>query len=89
MTDLAHGLSNSSITQEEWRINGDDPLSARADIRWLTTLGRDDWQTSTEAVSSMTADAEAFHIKAELRAWEGDELVIERKWDRSIPRNCM
>lgn len=89
VTDLNHGLSNSSLTKEEWRINGDDPLSARADIRWFTTLGRDDWQTSTEAVTSMTADAEAFHIKAELRAWEGDELVIERKWDRKIPRNCM
>lgn len=89
VTDLNHGLSTSSITHEEWRINSDNPLSAKADIHWFTTMGRDDWQTSTEAQSSMTADASAFHIKATLRAWEGDDLVFERSFQRSIPRNGM
>ncbi|MDG2339944.1 MAG: CocE/NonD family hydrolase, partial [Paracoccaceae bacterium] len=89
VTDLDHGLSTSSITQEEWRINTDNPLTARANIHWFTTMGRDDWQTSTEAKSSMTADAQAFHIAAELRTWEGDDLVFERHWKRSIPRNGM
>lgn len=89
VTGLDHGLSTSSITQEEWRINRENPLTARADIRWFTTMGRDEWQTSTESKSSMTADAEAFHIAAELRTWEGDELVFERHWKRSIPRNGM
>ena len=89
VTDLNHGLSTSSITHEEWRINADNPLSAKADIHWFTTMGRDDWQTSTEAKSSMTADAQAFHIKAELRTWEGDDLVFERTFQRSIPRNGM
>ncbi len=87
VTDLKHGLSTSSVTHEEWRINGDNPLSAKADIRWFTTMGRDDWQTSTEAKASMTADASAFHIKAELRTWEGDDLVFERSFQRSILRN--
>ena len=89
VTDLNHGLSTSSITHEEWRINADNPLSAKADIHWFTTMGRDDWQTSTEAKSSMTANAQAFHIKAELRTWEGDDLVFERTFQRSIPRNGM
>ena len=89
VTDLKHGLSTSSVTHEEWRINGDNPLSAKADIHWFTTMGRDDWQTSTEAKASMTADASTFHIKAELRAWEGDELLFERSYQRSIPRNGM
>ena len=89
VTDLKHGLSQSSETREEWRINADDPLSARADIRWFKTMGRGDWQVTTECTTSMTADRDTFHISAELKTWDGDELVSDRTWHKSIPRNGM
>lgn len=88
-TDLNHGLSQSSRTVEEWSTHGDDPLCAKANIRWFKTMGRGDWQTTTEASSSMTADFESFHISAELKIWEGDEVLIHRNWKKCIPRNGM
>lgn len=89
VTDLNHGLSTSSVTREEWHINADDPLSARADINWFKTMGRGDWQVTTECHTSMTADHKSFHITAVLKTWDGDELVSDRTWSRAIPRNGM
>lgn len=88
-TDLNHGLSQSSQTIENWSTHKGDPLCAKADIRWFKTMGRDDWQISTEVHTSMTADTTHFHIEAELKANEGDELVIQRSWKKSILRNGM
>lgn len=89
VTDLTHGLFTSSETREEWHITADDPLSARADIRWFKTMGRGDWQITTEAQTTMTADKESFHISAELKTWDGDDLISDRTWKKTIPRNGM
>jgi len=35
------------------------------------------------------SDAEEFCLRAELRAWEGEVLVFERRWDERIPRRLV
>jgi hypothetical protein len=47
----------------------------------------DDWKVTVEAEGRTTCDADFFHVESTFRAWEGDELVREREWRRSIPRD--
>jgi hypothetical protein len=37
----------------------------------------------------MSADAEAFTVAAELDAFEGDEPIVTRRWERRIPRKLL
>jgi len=42
-----------------------------------------------EAMTRVSADAEAFRVEASLRATEGDEEVFKREWDERIPRDLL
>jgi hypothetical protein len=35
----------------------------------------------------MSCDAINFHLRDTLQAFEGDERIFERTWERSIPRD--
>ncbi len=85
----AHGLETGAVARETYRIQPDDPLSARAEIHWTETLGRGDWQVRTESRSVQWADLERFHIRAEIEAFEGEERVFAREWQRSVPRDLL
>jgi hypothetical protein len=37
----------------------------------------------------MWADAEHFHIEAHLEAFDGEERVFSRDWQRKIPRDLV
>ena len=82
-----HGLAAGAVAREVYRIDPDDPLSARVEIHWTQTLDRDDWRVRTEARSEMWADGERFHIRATLDAFEGETRVFHKDWDESIPRD--
>ena len=84
--DLEHGLITGSRMSERWTIRPDDPLSARAEIRWEQTLSRGDWSVRTEARSSMRSDADSFHLAARLEAWEGSDSVFERDFADTVAR---
>ena len=81
------GIESGKVVTETWEIHPDDPQSARNAAHWSYTIGRGDWQTRTETATEMTCDAEAFHIRARLEAFAGDELVCRRDWDLTIPRD--
>ena len=85
----AHGLAAAQSCREVYRIGPDDPLSAAAECRWTTELRRDGWRARTESRSTLTADAETFHIDAELEAFEGDERVFHKTWQRAVPRDFL
>ena len=85
----AHGLTTGSIGRETYRIRADDPSSACADIHWTQTLSRDDWQVRIESRSALSADSEHFYITAAVEAFEGDERVFTKTWDRKVPRDMV
>jgi len=87
--DLDHGLVSGSRTWERWTIRPDDPLSARAQIRWEQTLSRGDWSVRTEASCAMHSDDRSLHVSAALEAWEGGEKRAFRDWRRAIPRHSL
>jgi putative CocE/NonD family hydrolase len=64
-----------------------DPLSARVEFRASTGMSRGDWRTRAEVESTMTADAEFFHVTTALDAYEGDTRVFARAWTFRFPRD--
>jgi predicted acyl esterase len=68
-------------------MHPDDPLSAEQEINLATTMGRPGWRVRTESQTRISCTADAFVLQARLEAWEGDDKVFERTWDRQIPRD--
>jgi uncharacterized protein len=85
--DPDHGLETGEIAREWWSIHPDDPASAKGRTHWTQQLRRGDWQIRTETTSQMTCDASTFYLKARIEAYEGDTLVFERDFSKSIARN--
>ena len=52
-------------------------------------MRRDNWSVRVETESSMSCDAGNFHIHACVRAYEGGQIIHERSWEESIPRDYM
>jgi len=50
-------------------------------------MGRGDWQTRAEVTSSMTCDAEAFHVESTLDVHENGEVIFTRSWSFDFPRD--
>ena len=87
--DLEHGLETGSWTEEVWSIHPDDPLSAKATIRWEQTSRRGDWSVRTETMSELTSDLTHFHVNGSVRAFEGNAVVHERGYSDHIARNLI
>lgn len=86
---LSHGLTTSEISSEIYRIKPDDPLSAHAEIHWTEALSRDGWRVRIETHTEMWANTENFFIRAQLEAFEGNQRVFVRDWDRQVARNLV
>ena len=81
------GLLRTNGGEETYAIGRDDPLSARAEMRWHTGLSRGDWSVRTEAVTVQTASATAFRIVTRLQAFAGEAEIFDRTWDVEIARD--
>jgi hypothetical protein len=84
-----HGLEIGSVKRGEYRIRDEAPLSAKGETHWTQIVGRGAWRTRTETRTTMTATANAFLIHAELDAYEGDQRILSRNWDRSVKRDLV
>lgn len=90
--DGAYKLQDIDLTvfnqcYESYRFNGDDLDTATGEVSWEHELSRQDWAIRTRTSTKLHADAHYFHIEARLQAWENAQLVFEREWNESIPRN--
>jgi hypothetical protein len=73
---------------ERWlRIHPDDPLCASHETWHTYVMERGDWRTRVAIRVRMWADRAAFHLAAELDAFEGEARVFSREWSESIPRD--
>ncbi|AXI47514.1 peptidase S15 [Sulfitobacter sp. SK012] len=87
--DESHGLIAGSIARERWDIHPDDPLSARGTCHWSDELERDDIVLRTETSCEMWADAQTFHLTAQIDAFENDVQIYTRTLHDSIPRDAL
>ena len=84
--DLKHRLRSGECVRETWTIKDDDPLSARAEIEWEQTGGRDDWHWKTQVRVNMHCDAEHFYTTATLTVYNDDTQIFDRKYEDRIKR---
>lgn len=86
---LANGVEYGSTNRNTYTISEGEPLSAEVCCEWTLDVGRGEWQTRLESVSTMKADAERFFITNVLTAFEGEEQVFTKKWNSEIPRDFL
>lgn len=89
LRDLADGLAHTGTSEDRFKLTPTDPSSALVECEREETVGRGDWQTLVRTYSKMTSDEQTFFLTNRLRAFEGEELVFERTWQATVPRdNC-
>jgi len=71
---------------ETYRVHPDDPRSAEGRAEWTYGMQRGEWSVLTRTESTLHGEADAWVIRARLRAWEGEALVKEAEWHERIPR---
>jgi putative CocE/NonD family hydrolase len=88
-TSSEHGLTTWGCGREDYSILPHDPLSARQSCHWSMETSRGDWKVRTETYSSMTASKTHWHITGRLEAYEGEQLVFSKDWDKKIKRKLL
>lgn len=80
------GLVTRQKVHEVFSIAHGNPGSAKACFNWERSMGRGDWQVSTQSSVSLKSEGTGFVIQAELTAKEQGAVVFERKWTARVPR---
>lgn len=88
-TSVEHGLTTWGCGREDYSILPHDPLSARQSCHWSMETSRGDWKVRTETYSSMTASKTHWHITGRLEAYEGEQQVFSKDWDKKIKRKLL
>jgi uncharacterized protein len=73
----------------QYHVEEDDPLSAVAELQRTQTMSREAWQIRIETQMRLSCTPDAFLLKASLRAYEGEQEVCRRDWDRAIARDFL
>ena len=80
---LAHTL------KRELTIRDEDPLAARYLVTQSYEMGREGWRTRVDTRVQMHADIRHFYLTGSLTARLNGEVVAERAWDTTIPRDLV
>ena len=80
-------LEAGYAVREDYRIHPDDPLSAAAEVTQRTVFQRAGWRVRVDTVARMTATADAYRLTTEVRAWDGEAVFFERRWDEEVPHD--
>lgn len=82
-----HGMRTRHTHAETWSISADDPLTSKARSEYICYLSRGDWSVRTVSRSELECDAENYYLNATVDAFEGDTLVNQKSWKKTIKRN--
>ncbi|MEM7332984.1 MAG: CocE/NonD family hydrolase [Chloroflexota bacterium] len=83
---VENGMINDGIKRESYSIEWGNPLSAQASIHWTQIVARGDWEIRTETKTTLACDAQAFHLTAQVTAYENDQKVWDKQWQTNLPR---
>jgi putative CocE/NonD family hydrolase len=84
---VATGIEYGAASLDEHKVLEGDPLSAVTRCERTVTVGRGEWRTRIETISTMTGDAHDFHLNNVLDAYEGDTRVFTKTWTKTVPRD--
>ena len=80
--DIEYGWTGWRATS----IAPEDPLSAVAEAEWTWTLKFGVTETRSFARTRLSCTADTYEIEARVEAREGETLIAERSFRRSLPR---
>lgn len=83
------GTEVSRCTWESYTFRDDDFESPRGETRTERMFRRGDWNVRITTRTVLTCSENAFHIHAQLDAFEDDQRVYADNWDRTIPRGYL
>jgi hypothetical protein len=86
---VGSGLEYQEVGRDTYAIVEEDPLSAAVRCEWRIRLCRDPWRTCVETVSTMSADADSFHVTNAVDAYEGNVRVAAHTWTFAVPRDLV
>ncbi len=81
------GLTVTTRGLERYNVTGDAFGSQRGEARWSIAFSRDGWHVETITQTTLTCSADAFHVTAELEAFENGALAHRQAWRRTIRRH--
>jgi hypothetical protein len=67
----------------------DDFESICAEVRLVRSLRRGEWQPRILTWTRLTCSEDHFRLVAELDAYDGEQRICSRNWDRRIARRCV
>ncbi len=79
----------SGANNVRYEINDHDPSTAMIEQECMFATGRGDWRPRVESVARVTMTKNDFMLSGEMNAFNGEEKIFTRKWDRKIPRNLV
>jgi uncharacterized protein len=74
---------------ERYSTVADDFTSARGEVESIRGLRRGAWDIRTVTRTTLSCDTTAFHLHAQLDAYEGGERVFSRNFSERIPRELL
>ena len=83
----AIGMTLGSRAEDRYTIREGDPLSARCRSRRTVRMERPGWRIRLEVDLGVSSTALAYHLTAQLDAFENDDPVFHRVWDTEVPRD--
>ena len=81
------GLATQDIREETWTIAADDPLSMTGIATWTCIERRENWSVKTVSVSRIGCTATEWLTSASVTAFEGEEQVYEKTFEKRIARD--
>lgn len=84
---VQNGVEYGSANRNVYSIKENDPLSAKATCEWSLTVGRGEWQTRLETYSLMTSDETYFYLQNVVTAFESDQEIFTKTWNKKIKRD--
>jgi uncharacterized protein len=64
-----------------------DPGNSRANAGASLVLAWDEVSVRTESRAMLRSDPDNWHLSIELEVYDGDEMIAERRWERTTPRD--
>ncbi|MFD1984351.1 CocE/NonD family hydrolase [Mesorhizobium newzealandense] len=82
----ATGTEISSTTSEVTEILDHDPTSAKVEAQYVETMKRGDWDVRVDSHLRLTLTKENFLFVGQIKAFDHDQEVFTKTWNRAIPR---
>ncbi len=83
------GLATRQVRDELWSIAENDPLSATGTATWTCDMQRPGWFVRTISTATIACSATDWLISASVRAFEGEDEIFEKTFEKKIPRDFM